>query len=54
MNLADSDDENEAAFNKKEYKPSNTINMLEDLVHTRAGQGVLVPKIEAPDLTRQF
>jgi len=54
MNLADSDDENEAAFNKKEYKPSNTMNMLEDLVHTRAGQGFLVPKIEAPDLKRQF
>lgn len=54
MNLADSDDDNDAAFNKKDFKSSKTMNMLEDLVHTRAGLGYVMPKIEAPDLKRQF
>ena len=51
-NLADSDDENEMPFNRKDYKPTHTMTMIEDLVQTRADQNIIVPKIEAPELKR--
>lgn len=34
-NLASSEDEYDAPFNKKEFKPSKTMQILEDIIHTR-------------------